>query len=68
MHNKDELLLQKAAARVALDKGSLRLDQYKKIINKVTEIEEQISYEKKLRDYKMDEAKNKILKNSLLSV
>ena len=68
MHNKDNILLQKAAARAALDKGSLRYDQYQRILKKLNEVEEEINYEKKLREFKMNEAKSKILKDGLLSV
>lgn len=67
MHNKDLILIQKAVARAALDKGTLPLKQYQQIIKNINNIEEEIKYENILRKYKMNEAKNKIIKKQSLS-
>ncbi|WP_141432398.1 hypothetical protein [Bacillus sp. 03113] len=65
---KDKVFLQKVAARTALEKGNISHEQYKLLMQRIENIEEEINYENKLRNYKMDEAKRKLLKKRLTTV
>lgn len=67
MNNKDLIILKKTAARISLDNGGISLDEYKLIMEKIREVEEELEYEKKLVEFKINETKQKIIKNKFLS-
>lgn len=68
MDRLDAIVLQRTAARAALDKGNIKYSQYQQIIRDLNDREESLHYQNKLRSYKMDEAKNTILKKRQLMV
>lgn len=58
----ENLRLTKTIARASLEKGSITLEQYNSFMKKLNEEEEELKYEEKLKDYRMQEAKKQYSK------
>lgn len=54
---KENLQIKKSIARVALDKGTINKSHYDRIISELSQLEEKLKYEEKLKEYRINEAK-----------
>jgi hypothetical protein len=62
MDPKENLYLKRTIARAALDKGTINQSQYDRIISEISQLEEEMNYEEKLKEYRINEAKDQYRK------
>jgi hypothetical protein len=67
MNSKDLILLKKTAAKISLDRGGINLSEYNLIMKKIEEVEQEMEYAQKLKQYKINEAKQRIISRNIVS-